>query len=80
MPNRKTFDVNDRYDHSSHSTRQQEPGDLQATPHAADASSAVTLPYDDHAKTRRRVPPVRFLAPSEEASSRHGASRTKRSV
>jgi len=32
MPNRKTFDMNDRYDHSSHSTREQEEGDLQATP------------------------------------------------
>ncbi len=36
MPNRKTFDANDRLDHSSHSTRGKEPGDLQATPDAAD--------------------------------------------
>jgi hypothetical protein len=36
MPNRKTFDEKDRYDHSSHSTQEKEAGDLQATPHEAD--------------------------------------------
>jgi hypothetical protein len=30
MPNRKTFDEREKYDHSSHPTRQQQPSDLQA--------------------------------------------------
>jgi hypothetical protein len=32
MPNRKTFDEREKYDHSQHSTRQAEQGDLAATP------------------------------------------------
>jgi hypothetical protein len=32
MPNRKTFDSRDRYDHSSHTTSNKEQGDLAATP------------------------------------------------
>jgi NADPH:quinone reductase-like Zn-dependent oxidoreductase len=32
MPNRKTFDEQQRYDHSAHSTAAAEPGDLQAVP------------------------------------------------
>jgi hypothetical protein len=40
MPNRKTFDEADRYDHSSHSTADKEPGDLQAIPHGPDVHEA----------------------------------------
>ncbi len=32
MPNRKTFDARERYDHSSHSTTAVEPGDLEPVP------------------------------------------------
>jgi NADPH:quinone reductase-like Zn-dependent oxidoreductase len=34
MPNRKTFDENERYDHSGHATDSTEPGDLEVVPAA----------------------------------------------
>ena len=36
MPNRKTFDEREKYDHSAHSTRHREPGDL-ASPAGGDS-------------------------------------------
>jgi hypothetical protein len=35
MPNRKTFDDGEKYDHSGHSTGNDEKGDLAPTPDAA---------------------------------------------
>jgi hypothetical protein len=45
MPNRKTFDDRDKYDHSSHSTVNPEKGDLGPTP---DAEPPPGLPSHDH--------------------------------
>jgi hypothetical protein len=38
MPNRKTFNDRDKYDHSSHSTLNPEKGDLAPTPDAGPES------------------------------------------
>jgi len=61
MPNRKTFDANDRYDHSSHSTREREQGDLQATP-----SETAASPKRRHSKIRHAHAPA---SPSQERQS-----------
>jgi hypothetical protein len=45
MPNRKTFNDRDKYDHSSHSTANPEKGDLAPTP---DAEPESELPSRDH--------------------------------
>jgi hypothetical protein len=45
MPNRKTFNERDKYDHSTHSTVNPEKGDLAATP---DAEPEATLPPDKY--------------------------------
>jgi len=44
MPNRKTFNERDKYDHSSHSTVKPEKGDLAATP---DAGPQAGPPMDE---------------------------------
>jgi hypothetical protein len=51
MPNRKTFDETDRYDHSSHSTTDIEPGDLEVTPkdaHVPDTAVPLSKPGGYH--------------------------------
>jgi hypothetical protein len=45
MPNRKTFNDRDKYDHSSHSTLNPEKGDLAPTP---DAEPEGGLPAHEH--------------------------------
>jgi hypothetical protein len=45
MPNRKTFNDRDKYDHSSHSTLNPEKGDLAPTP---DAEPEGGLPSHEH--------------------------------
>jgi hypothetical protein len=52
MPNRKTFDERDKYDHSSHSTRNSEKGDLAPTP---GAEAAAEVPPSERS-SRTRVP------------------------
>jgi hypothetical protein len=44
MPNRKTFDDQEKVDHSSHSTQTAEKGDLGATPDATPPPHAVVPP------------------------------------
>jgi len=56
MPNRKTFDADDRYDHSSHSTLKNEPGDLRSTPHEADATAARPEVPSDEMPPQRGAP------------------------
>jgi hypothetical protein len=41
MPNRKTFDPSERYDHSAHSTQGAETGDLKTTLEDRSADQAV---------------------------------------
>jgi hypothetical protein len=45
MPNRKTFNDRDKYDHSSHSTLTSEKGDLAPTP---DGEPEGGLPAREH--------------------------------
>jgi hypothetical protein len=66
MPNRKTFNDRDKYDHSSHSTLNSEKGDLAPTP---DAEPEVGLPLHE-----RRVGLDSGSGPSH-AGRRRGATR-----
>jgi hypothetical protein len=44
MPNRKTFDDREKVDHSGHSTRTAEKGDLAATPDSPPGNAAPSPP------------------------------------
>jgi hypothetical protein len=46
MPNRKTFDDREKFDHSAHRSTGPEPGDLAATPNS-------TAELDDGAEAKR---------------------------
>jgi hypothetical protein len=55
MPNRKTFDEREKYDHSAHSTRGAEKGDLAPTPDASPRRDAPPeQPLDEVAHRRSR--------------------------
>ena len=55
MPNRKTFDQGDKYDHSSHPVERPQPSDLQAdVQHPGDRVVKGT-PGDDTKPPARRV-------------------------
>jgi hypothetical protein len=49
MPNRKTFDDSERYDHSSHPVDHAEKGDLSTTPH--DRTADQPIPEDGTVST-----------------------------
>jgi hypothetical protein len=59
MPNNKTFDESDKYDHSSHSTANREKGDLAPTPDAAANKTPVSGNRGspkEHSRAKSRQP------------------------
>jgi hypothetical protein len=55
MPNRKTFDERDKYDHIGHSTAKAEKGDLASTPDAnPQRGPQLPRPADDSIRGRSR--------------------------
>jgi hypothetical protein len=58
MPNRKTFDPRERYDHSSHSTANRESGDVAPTP-----DSTTDAPQRSPRKSTRAPRSTKTQAP-----------------
>jgi len=54
MPNRKTFDERDKYDHSSHPTRNSEKGDLAPAPGAEGSGAGPASGRPRSARVSRR--------------------------
>jgi hypothetical protein len=54
MPNRKTFDEREKYDHSSHPVRKRQPSDLKADiPDAKDETVTPAEPAESPSAERR---------------------------
>jgi hypothetical protein len=54
MPNRKTFDDHEKYDHSSHPLGHREPGDLQADTQNTENEKTTAATGTDHGASSKR--------------------------